>query len=139
MDGRIMHNIPKKKLITAGENYIFIITTLEVREWTAEEKNAQNAKFGRALKEYGFDLKIEDQRAVGWSKSFEYCNQSVQRNSCDIHETGYNYAVIEEFQEGLYPCPPRQEWWYRWNPTTKRYDPVVKPYEYRHVCNFGLG
>ena len=45
---------------------------------------------------------IKDTRCVGYYKTFEEAEQAVMENACDIWETCYDYAVIENIKEGLY-------------------------------------
>ena len=76
-------------------------------------------------------------RTVGYFSDMEEAQEAVERNSCDIYESGYYpYAVVEEVEDGLYPyCPKAQ--WYQWN--GGRYVKIPKPEGLKHVVNFSIG
>ena len=40
---------------------------------------------------------------VGWYDDEEYALEAVRKNTCDIWETCYNYAVVEKVEQGMYP------------------------------------
>lgn len=75
--------------------------------------------------------------AVGYYRSFKDAEKAVTTNSCDIWETCYEYACIEEVEEGLYPsCINR--WFYKYNIKDDTYEPVEPPEEYAHTCGFWM-
>lgn len=47
--------------------------------------------------------KIGDRRTVGYFESFIDATWALNKNLGDMHETIYDYAVVEEFEPGLYP------------------------------------
>lgn len=49
-------------------------------------------------------------RLVGWYYKFDDAYSSVLKNNCDINETCYQYALIEECEEGIYH-PAMKRWW----------------------------
>ena len=59
--------------------------------------------------------------------------EAVVNNSCDINETIYDYAIIEEVQEGLYPCSTAR-WFFKFNRETKKYDFMEEPKFMNHLC-----
>lgn len=62
----------------------------------------------------------------------------VRGNYGDIHETIYNYCLIEQLQPGLYPNVVK-EMWFKWNPTRKEYKGCEKPKQVIHMVNFSIG
>jgi hypothetical protein len=62
----------------------------------------------------------------------------VRGNYGDIHETIYNYCLIEQLQPGLYPNVLK-EMWFKWNSTKKEYIGCVKPKQVAHMVSFSIG
>ena len=54
---------------------------------------------------------IHDTRCVGYFKTFEEAEYVVSHNECDIEETCYDYAVIENIPEGLYQYDFHPVWY----------------------------
>ena len=84
------------------------------------------------------DGTIVDSRCVGYYLNMYQAQACVKDNCCDIHETCYNYVVIEAFPPGLY----RQsiwEIWYKWDAQERKYVLSVKPKVLERTVNFGLG
>ena len=65
-------------------------------------------------------------QVVGWYSKFDRAYLSVSRNSCDINETCYKYAIIEECEEGLYN-PSFKRWWFEYNSKENRYFEIDEP------------
>ena len=63
---------------------------------------------------------IKDTRCVGYYSKFDEAEKVVLSNSCDICETCYDYAVIENIPEGLYQ--------YDFHPTWYKYQKLVGGY-----------
>ena len=73
----------------------------------------------------------------------ENLKKCIAENWGDIHETGYNYASIEETFSGLYPFIEKEHW-YEWKGKSKKlgdgkYVPCEKPERLKNVVNFGIG
>jgi uncharacterized protein involved in copper resistance len=77
-------------------------------------------------------------RTPGWTKNRFDAERIVLDNIGDIHEGRYQYAVIEELPEGLYPFSIN-EWWYYWNTKKDRYVLINKPEEMKMFKNFSIG
>jgi len=75
-------------------------------------------------------------RTFGWYPYEEWAKRAVKNNECDIHECSYLYAVIEEFEYGVFPLRKR-EWWYKWN--GKKYISIDKPKKEKRIVNYGMG
>lgn len=68
------------------EKVIYVITTFE----KAEHDRNGCLEHGNA-------------RSVAWFSDYWQAKKYVENNICDIHETIYDYAVIETLPEGIYP------------------------------------
>ena len=61
---------------------------------------------------------VDDQRPVGYFDTAEKAALRIENNVCDIFEDGYyQYAVIVEMFDGLYPAQ-REIQWYAFNRDT---------------------
>lgn len=80
---------------------------------------------------------LGDSRIVGWYSSLPEAELCVKENWGDIWETCYEYAIIEYVQEGLYPIT--QRWYYKWNPSTWKYEPIDEPNCIKHITNISIG
>lgn len=77
-------------------------------------------------------------RLVGWCLEFEDAYSLVSANSCDINETCYRYALIEECEEGLYN-PASKRWWFEYNREKDRYFQIGEPSFIKGFCGFTIG
>ena len=64
-------------------------------------------------------------RTVGFFHDFADAELAVMENDCDINETIYKYAIIEEIYPGLYPRGAKR--FYKFNCKEDRYEPIAKP------------
>lgn len=81
---------------------------------------------------------LGSERLVGWYSDFATAEESVRDNACDINETCYRYALIEECSEGLYQYAPHH-WLYEYNKETDTYNPIEEP-PFMKVCTtFTIG
>ena len=69
---------------------------------------------------------IGDTRSVGWRPTFEMAEEAVKTNMCDIWETCYDYACIEELNHALYPWADNR-WFYKFNRKTGEYEEMDEP------------
>lgn len=76
-------------------------------------------------------------RLVGWYSEFEDAYSSVSENCCDINETCYKYALIEECEEGLYN-PANKRWWFEYNHEKDRYFQINEPDFIKGFCGFTI-
>lgn len=90
------------------------------------------------LKEMKKDFPVTNCRTVGWFPTFNLADYATVNNFGDIHETGYQYAVIEEMEFGLYPYCKR-DFWYKFDKEQEEYVPINKPKEFRNIVNFSIG
>lgn len=78
------------------------------------------------------------ERLVGWYQSLADAYSSVVYNNYDIHETCYNYALIEECSEGLYE-PAINKWWFKYNKEIDEYSEIKEPEFCKGFCGFTIG
>lgn len=92
---------------------------------------------------YNKDLKFPDfgsECLVGYYSSKEAAFEAVKDNCCDIWETCYDYALIEEIEEGLYnPALPNQRWFFKYNAEKYCYEEIKEPEFVKHFCGFTFG
>ena len=86
---------------------------------------------------------VHEKRTVAWYSDLKTAKKCITENWGDIHETGYNYASIEETLSGLYPFIEKEHW-YEWKGKSKKigdgkYIPCEKPERFKNVVNFGIG
>lgn len=75
----------------------------------------------------------------GWYPRKEDAEHAVTENACDINETCYEYAVIEEIEEGLYnPATSGHRWLYKYNRERNGYEPIPEPECLKHFCGFAM-
>lgn len=79
-----------------------------------------------------------DSRIVGWYPEFDMANSAVTQNMCDINETCYRYALIEECEWGLYH-PANKRWWYEYNRENGEYALFDEPDFIKGFCGFTIG
>lgn len=82
------------------------------------------------------DSKGQDRRCVGYVKTFEEAEEIVTKNVCDIWETCYDYAVIENIQEGLYQYDFHPTW-YKWHKLANGYIKSEPPSFSKDICGIG--
>lgn len=105
------------------EKPIYLITTFTKLEPNAENKFFPN--FGST-------------RAVAFYYSFFDAYTTVKYNNCDMWETCYDYAVIEELLPGMYPLG-ESRWFFKYNRTIDSYEPIGEPDFMKHYTNFTIG
>jgi hypothetical protein len=77
-----------------------------------------------------------DQRTFGYHTTLHKAESSVKGNVGDMHESLYDFIVIEEIKCGIH-SPVVQEWWYKWNHT--RWELCEKPDQFIGIVNFAIG
>lgn len=77
-------------------------------------------------------------RLVGWYPEYDIANSAVQCNICDINETCYKYALIEECEWGVYQ-PAYKRWWYEYNKDEDAYCQIDEPDFIKGFCGFTIG
>lgn len=67
-------------------------------------------------------------RLLGYFKDYGYAKELIKKNNGDAHETIYDYAVIEEYEEGMYSMGKVKQW-YKFNVSTGKYEELSKEEE----------
>ena len=87
--------------------------------------------------EYGF-FDSGNARCFGYYDNLRDAVAVLNENRCDLHETVYWYAVIEEIGQGISRMPTG-EWWFKYDKDRDGFFEIEKPKETEHVCNHALG
>jgi len=77
-------------------------------------------------------------RAVGFYKSLYRAEITITNNYGDIRECLYDYAVLEEITEGLYPHSLDRKV-YKFNEKTGKYYPIPEPKYLKHIYGMTIG
>lgn len=76
---------------------------------------------------------------VGYYFDKDKAFDAVKENACDINETCYDYALIEEIKEGLYqPAFSDCRWLFKYDKDRDRYNPMDEPEILKHFCGFTI-
>jgi len=67
---------------------------------------------------------------VGYYQDFDWAKDTLVTNQLDINETIYDYAMIEEIRNGLYPEARR--WWFKFEYTKGIYQNCETPEQYKN-------
>lgn len=88
--------------------------------------------------EHGW-LDCGGQRTWGYYAERNTAVQALHENWTDMWEYCYNYAVIEQYEEGIsgYVIGSRQ--WFKWDDERAGYFEIDEPKEVKHYCSFALG
>ena len=77
-------------------------------------------------------------RCWGFYKDFSNAMATVRNNITDLWETIYDYAVIEEYYEGIGQTT-FNHWFFKYNQKLDEYQQINQPEELRHYAGFALG
>ena len=77
-------------------------------------------------------------RCWGFYDNFAEANVNLRLNVTDLWETCYNYAVIEEYQDGISGYQ-FERWFYSYSRDIEQYIPMEEPKELKHYAGFALG
>lgn len=81
-----------------------------------------------------------DSSLIGYYMDKEAAFERVKENACDINETCYDYALVEQIREGLFrPATYDSRWWFKYNAERKRYEEIPEPPFLKHFCGFSIG
>ena len=102
---------------------MWFITAVEKMEPYPESKYFTNTGKTRC---WGFYFDKEDAVHV------------VRENVADIQEYFYDYAVIEEYEEGISNYTGNRQW-FKWNEDRQGYFEISEPENMEYICCFALG
>ena len=86
---------------------------------------------------YGFS-DFGEERLVGYYRDINKAFMNVKNNSCDIFETCYHYALIEEVEQGLYN-PAINRWLFKFNIESGKYEQIEESDFMKHECGYTIG
>jgi hypothetical protein len=70
---------------------------------------------------------------MGYCSSFILADSAVRNNVGGIDEHCYNYAVIEEVEEGIYPLRINR-WFYQYNREEDIFESIPEPNFMNHIA-----
>lgn len=82
------------------------------------------------------ELKKYDSRCFGYYANLNEAKKAVEENRCDIHETMYDFVVIEEIEAGIH-ADTTNNWWFKYNKKEDCYESVEV--ETDGVTNYAIG
>lgn len=85
---------------------------------------------------YGLD--IGSSRVFGYYDDFNYADEALRHNCCDMHETIYHYAVVEKIDPGIHSITEKR-WFYKYDKERDGFYPIKEPKEFEHYMNIALG
>ena len=77
------------------------------------------------------------ERSFGFKYSFEDAKRALNENYCDMHETIYKFAVVEELGPYIHPTVER-EVWFEYDFEKDGFFEIEKPQATYGFCNFGM-
>ena len=78
------------------------------------------------------------ERLVGYYTDRKIAFDAVKCNACDINETCYDYALIEEVEEGLYNAATHR-YLFKYNYDKNKYEQIEEPDFMKHFGGFTIG
>lgn len=83
-------------------------------------------------------LDMGDRRVFGYYDSMEEAALALSENRCDMRETVYDFAVVEEIGQGIHPDVKSRRF-FAWFKDKEGFFPIDEPDEFKHYCNIALG
>ncbi len=77
-------------------------------------------------------------RCWGFYTNFSNAIDTVHNNITDLWETIYNYAIVEEYYEGIGNMTFHR-WFFKYNRENDSYEDINEPEELKHYAGFALG
>lgn len=77
-------------------------------------------------------------RIVGFKHNLKSAKQIVIDNVCDICESCYKYALIEEVVPCVYPCNDKR-WYFKYNKEIQKYEKIEEPEIFKNTCSITMG
>lgn len=84
------------------------------------------------------NLLIGDSHTFGYFEIYENAKECLHRNIFDIHETCYNYAVVEEIGTGIHPEVSWRQF-FKYSKDKDGFFEIEEPKFLKRLCNFALG
>ena len=77
-------------------------------------------------------------RCWGFYSGKEEAAHLLHLNCTDMHEDMYDYAVIEEYEEGISNYIGNRQW-FKWDADRQGYFEIDEPEIVKYICCFALG
>ncbi len=77
-------------------------------------------------------------RCWGFYKELSDAIVTVRHNITDLWETIYEYAIIEEYHEGIGGYNFNR-WFFKYNQEINEYESINEPKELKHYAGFAIG
>lgn len=78
------------------------------------------------------------QRTWGYYSEYKTAARALNENWTDMREGVYDYALIENIEEGLSPCSLERQW-FKWDDERKGYFEIEEPKCVKYFVNFAFG
>ena len=82
------------------------------------------------------DVDEKDIRTFGFFNDYETCVLALHNNWVDMHECYYQYAVVEEVNEGIHP-KVESYYWFKWDKKRKGFYECEDQMHEIHKCRYG--
>lgn len=82
---------------------------------------------------------IANQRCWGFYTNKESAIMALHSNATDMYERTYNYAVLEEYCEGISNCNTQNRQFFKYNKERDGYFAIEEPSIFKHWSGFALG
>lgn len=76
-------------------------------------------------------------RVVGFYRDKERAIAAVEKNTLDIFEYYYEYALVERVDEGLYNVTEERQF-FKWDHKLGSYQAIDEPKELAHIAGFTM-
>ena len=89
------------------------------------------------LKQVPFYHKLRS-RCFGYFATWEEAHATVTDNIGSLHESIYDFIVIEHIPAGIHAIPDEEHWYY-WCERLNCWQPDQKPAEFQGLINWAIG
>ncbi len=89
------------------------------------------------LKQVPFYAKLRS-HCFGYFKTWDEAHATVTDNVGSLHESIYDFIVIEDIPDGIHSLMTEEHWYY-WCDALNCWQPCVKPDEFKGVINWAIG
>lgn len=79
-----------------------------------------------------------DKRTFGFYADYCKVKKALNTNRCDMNETIYNYAIVEEIDQGIHPTVIWTKW-FKWDREKQGFFEIEEPEETKLYTNYALG
>ena len=83
-------------------------------------------------------LDIGSSRVFGYYDNFEFADEALRHNCCDMYEYLYLYAVVEKIDAGIHSIA-EERWFYKYDKEKDGFYPIEEPKEFENYINIALG